>query len=140
LLRRIYDDPMTRSNDWRLVRNERGLIVGVHSRSEAKPIRRAHFRSEHAGFEEAASYAEWRFMAVREPLLRDRRPSPPDAGASGSAAPASRPVSAPPSRPVGEVPHPPNERFRLTQPMPAWSSQLLTWRIASQNNVVRLHI
>jgi type II secretory pathway pseudopilin PulG len=105
-LRRIYDDPMTRSTDWGLVRNERGLIIGVHSRSEAKPMRRAHFASEHGGFEEAATYSEWRFMAIRETRLRDRPPSPPGAGTSGSAAPASRPGPAPSSRPVGEEAQP----------------------------------
>jgi type II secretory pathway pseudopilin PulG len=105
-LRRIYDDPMTRSTDWGVVRNERGLIVGVHSRSEARPMRRANFAPEHAGFEDAATYAEWRFMAVREPRLRDRRPSLPGGAASGSAPPTSRPDPEPPSTPVGEEPQP----------------------------------
>jgi len=73
-LRRVYDDPMTRSTDWALIRNERGRIVGVHSRSAARPLRRAHFAPEQAGFEEAASYAEWRFTAVRELRLRERKP------------------------------------------------------------------
>lgn len=92
-LRRIYDDPMTRSTDWGLVRNERGLIIGVHSRSERQPMRRAHFPPELAGFEEAATYSEWRFTAIREPRGRDRPSSPPDGAAGGSAAPALRPAA-----------------------------------------------
>ena len=100
-LRRIYDDPMTRSTDWGVIRNERGLIVGVHSRSEARPMRRAHFPPEQAGFEEATRYADWRFSALRETRLRERTPSLPDGAAGGSAAPPSQPASAPSSRPVG---------------------------------------
>lgn len=39
-LRRIYDDPMTGKKDWGLVRMG-GRIVGVHSVSEGRPLRRA---------------------------------------------------------------------------------------------------
>lgn len=60
-LRRIYVDPMTRSDEWGLIR-EHGRIVGVHSLSSGEPIKLAGFDPEEAHFEGARRYSEWRFM------------------------------------------------------------------------------
>lgn len=60
-LRRIYVDPMTRSEEWGLIR-EHGRIVGVHSLSSGEPIKLAGFDPEEAHFEGARRYSEWRFM------------------------------------------------------------------------------
>lgn len=62
-LRRIYADPMTGRADWSLIKDGQGGVVGVHSRSGAKPIKTGHFRVEDGEFAEAESYAQWRFIA-----------------------------------------------------------------------------
>jgi type II secretory pathway pseudopilin PulG len=60
-LRRIYFDPMTSSADWGLVM--RGdAVIGVYSRSSAVPMKSARFSQEDAGFEEAATYSDWKFV------------------------------------------------------------------------------
>ena len=75
-LRRIYVDPMTGKADWGLVmRGDR--IVGVYSRSEAEPIKRAGFAAADAAFETATAYSEWRFVHA------------PGTGAAGGPAPAA---------------------------------------------------
>lgn len=69
-LRRIYVDPMTRSDEWGLIR-EHGRIVGVHSLSSGEPIKLAGFDPEEAHFEGARRYSEWCFTVgpqVVEPV------------------------------------------------------------------------
>jgi type II secretory pathway pseudopilin PulG len=63
-LRRIYRDPMTGQSEWGLVRTADGAIVGVHSLSEAPPLKRAGFPPEDASFAGSTSYSQWRFMAL----------------------------------------------------------------------------
>lgn len=82
-LRQIYEDPMTRSTDWGLLRDPQGRLVGVYSRAEGVPARQARFAPAYAHFEGAKSYADWRFMAVALPA------APPPVRAQGGAAPAS---------------------------------------------------
>jgi hypothetical protein len=65
-LRQVYEDPMTRSTEWGLIRNAQGRIVGVHSRADGKPLKTGRFAAAHANFEVAATYADWRFTAVPE--------------------------------------------------------------------------
>ena len=60
-LRRIYRDPLSGRAEWGLVR-EGERIVGVHSLSEAVPIRRADLPPELGSeAEHAASYRAWIF-------------------------------------------------------------------------------
>ena len=61
-LRKLYPDPMTGSADWALVDAPGGGIMGVHSRSEAAPVKTGNFRLENAGFEAAGSYMDWKFI------------------------------------------------------------------------------
>lgn len=63
-LRRVYPDPMTREARWGLVRGPDGGIMGVHSLSEARPIKRAGFPIVLRRFESATSYREWVFAYV----------------------------------------------------------------------------
>ncbi|MEY2689787.1 MAG: hypothetical protein RL375_3986 [Pseudomonadota bacterium] len=74
-LRQVYVDPITRSTDWGLIRNEAGRIVGVYSRSEDTPIKTGHFATADADFEGARRYADWRFSAVATPGLRRLPPA-----------------------------------------------------------------
>jgi type II secretory pathway pseudopilin PulG len=63
-LRRIYDDPMTGTNNWALVRDPRGLI-GVHSTSQNVPLRKAGFSAAQDSFRNARGYHEWVFGAAQ---------------------------------------------------------------------------
>jgi type II secretory pathway pseudopilin PulG len=71
-LRRIPVDPVTGHAEWGLIRAPDGGIRGVHSLSEAVPIKRAGFAAGEAGFADASRYADWRFEHVDPPP-----PAPP---------------------------------------------------------------
>lgn len=58
-IRQLYDDPI--GGHWRILRNERGRIVGVASGSDEEPFKRAGFRGDNAVFDGAESYREWEF-------------------------------------------------------------------------------
>lgn len=59
-LRRIYQDPVSGTADWGYVRVG-GRIVGVHSLSEAEPLKRDGFEPDDAAFSGAARYSDWVF-------------------------------------------------------------------------------
>lgn len=61
-LRRIYPDPITGGAEWGLVASPDGGIMGVHSLSQKRPIKRAGFRPLDKFFEEAETYADWAFV------------------------------------------------------------------------------
>jgi type II secretory pathway pseudopilin PulG len=73
-LRRIYADPMTGQPDWALVEAPGGGIMGVHSRSEAAPVKTGNFDAADGDFADAQRYADWQF--VHKP------PEPPAGGAA----------------------------------------------------------
>jgi type II secretory pathway pseudopilin PulG len=74
-LRRLYADPMTGKADWVPVPTSDGSgIVGVRSRSEARPIKKGNFDAADAAFEEAKRYAEWQFVYV--PPTTPNNPAP----------------------------------------------------------------
>jgi len=62
-LRRAYPDPVTGSNDWKLL-SEGGRIYGIHSSSTAETIKRANFPRRYAEFANARTYTEWQFFYV----------------------------------------------------------------------------
>ncbi len=61
-LRKLYADPMTGKAQWGLVKAPGGGIMGVHSLSNAEPIKRAGFRSRDQSLTGATTYYEWRFI------------------------------------------------------------------------------
>ncbi len=61
-LRRVYLDPMTGSDEWGLVKAASGEILGVFSRSEEIPFKKANFRKADASFEGKQRYSEWTFV------------------------------------------------------------------------------
>lgn len=65
-LRKLYRDPMTAAGQWAVVRNESGDVIGVHSLSTVKPIKRAGFPTELASFANAQHYSDWRFVYLPE--------------------------------------------------------------------------
>jgi type II secretory pathway pseudopilin PulG len=98
-LRKIYFDPMTRTQDWGLVKEPGGGILGVYSKGTDKPLKTARFREEDKGFATALSYADWKFVYGTGSLLG---PTPgaqqgvpsllaPPAGDQGTAVPIAPP-------------------------------------------------
>jgi type II secretory pathway pseudopilin PulG len=63
-LRRLYVDPMTNVADWELIQAVDGGIIGVASASGQRPIKLAGFSLANKSFEDAKSYAGWRFIYV----------------------------------------------------------------------------
>jgi len=62
-LRKLYADPMTGQADWALVEAPGGGgISGVHSRSDAQPVKTGNFRLQNRAFETAQTYADWKFV------------------------------------------------------------------------------
>ena len=60
-LRKVFVDPMTGKSDWGLV-IVAGRIAGVHSLSEAVPIKQDAFPPEFAGLRGKQKYSEWQFV------------------------------------------------------------------------------
>ena len=61
-LRRLYPDPITGSADWGLVEAPGGGVMGVYSKSDARPIKSGNFSLKDAQFETAQAYADWKFI------------------------------------------------------------------------------
>jgi type II secretory pathway pseudopilin PulG len=60
-LRKLYPDPVT-GKEWGLVKAPDGGVWGVHSLSEARPLKSSGFKVRDAGFEGAQRYADWKFI------------------------------------------------------------------------------
>jgi len=84
-LRKIYKDPMTGEDDWVLILDERQRIKGVHSASDAKPLKRDNFDPGDETFRGKTRYSEWVFEYV------------PAAPAAPTPAPTPTPTPAPTS-------------------------------------------
>jgi type II secretory pathway pseudopilin PulG len=63
-LRRLYPDPMTGSTDWDLITAPGGGIMGIASKSNLVPMKRANFDLPDAAFTEAQCYCAWQFVYV----------------------------------------------------------------------------
>jgi hypothetical protein len=73
-LRKIYFDPITRSQEWGLV-TENGRIVGIHSLSEREPMKISGFEPDDADFEGAKHYSDWVFRADRSAIVTAGQPN-----------------------------------------------------------------
>lgn len=69
-VRKIFVDPMTGNAEWGTVELADGQVVGVHSLSDAKPLKKAGFGASDTDFAGKEKYSEWVFMA---PTRRGRR-------------------------------------------------------------------
>lgn len=67
-LRQLYPDPITGSKQWGLIAAPGGGIMGVHSLSDAKPIKIAGFEPENQAFENRSRYSEWVFVVQPVPV------------------------------------------------------------------------
>ena len=91
-LRRLYADPVTRSNDWALIKTPDGRIAGVHSQSAAEPWKKADFPRRWEDFKDRKTYAEWRFVA-NTGVLGENRPAAGVSGVAATSVPASASAS-----------------------------------------------
>jgi type II secretory pathway pseudopilin PulG len=60
-LRRLYEDPLTGSQDWGLKQDAAGRIIGIFSLAPGKPIKQTGFDARHQSFEQAEIYSDWVF-------------------------------------------------------------------------------
>jgi len=103
-LRQLYRDPMTGGYGWGLVR-EQGAIVGVHSLSQARPLKQAGFAGQFAGFADAERYQGWRFIYSRDSVTKVAGDLPGAAGQQQNAlTPADAPLSSLASTITGAMP------------------------------------
>jgi type II secretory pathway pseudopilin PulG len=61
-VRQVYMDPITRSENWGLVRANDGGIAGVYSLSDAVPIRSGALTVGDVRLPAASRYADWQFV------------------------------------------------------------------------------
>lgn len=61
-LRRLYKDPLTGEN-FVLIKNGAGDIIGVRSSSELEPFKKDGFPAIYASFTNRQQYRQWRFLA-----------------------------------------------------------------------------
>ncbi|OGA78200.1 MAG: hypothetical protein A3G81_31265 [Betaproteobacteria bacterium RIFCSPLOWO2_12_FULL_65_14] len=61
-LRKLYPDPVTGEGQWGLVEAPGGGIMGVYSKSEARPVKSGGFSLANKTFQDAARYADWKFF------------------------------------------------------------------------------
>lgn len=60
-LRRLYEDPLTGSQDWGLKQDATGHIIGIFSLAPGRPIKQTGFDTSHPSFAQAESYSDWIF-------------------------------------------------------------------------------
>jgi type II secretory pathway pseudopilin PulG len=65
-LRKVYKDPITEDGAWGLIKDSKGGIKGVFSRSNIKPIKTGNFSKAYEDFEKAKTYSDWRFLHTKE--------------------------------------------------------------------------
>ena len=70
-LRKLYRDPITGTTDWGLITAPGGGIMGVYSKSDAAPLKRAEFDVPNRPFEDRArqlkekmAYSDWQFVYI----------------------------------------------------------------------------
>lgn len=63
-IRKLYKDPVTKNGEWELIYNSTDKIIGVHSKSEEKPLKTGNFKSEYKNFEKADKYSDWTFIFI----------------------------------------------------------------------------
>ena len=60
-LRKVYRDPMTGKSEWGVVEGPGGGIMGVYSKSEARPLKSGNLPRGDESFADAKAYTEWKF-------------------------------------------------------------------------------
>jgi hypothetical protein len=97
-LRRLYPEPVTGSDEWGIVKAPDGGVMGVHSRSEDKPIKVAGFPLLYQSFEGAKTYADWKFVYTPPAAAAPLKPAVPGAAAPTAPVPPAATQAPPASR------------------------------------------
>jgi type II secretory pathway pseudopilin PulG len=86
-LRKLYRDPITGTTDWGLIAAPGGGIMGIYSKSELAPLKRADFDAQNLELEDRArllgdklAYKDWHFVATLAPPARAPLPLKPPPG------------------------------------------------------------
>ncbi|MFC0250879.1 type II secretion system protein [Massilia consociata] len=117
-LRKIFVDPVSGKAEWGLVTaGDGGRILGVHSLSQARPLKVGGFDARFPGFENRERLSEWKFMAAEQGAGAPLAPGGAPAGMSPlpGTAPQPQPGTAPPAPPP---PAPPPARQPEPEPEP----------------------
>lgn len=61
-LRNLYRDPVTNQQQWGIITALEGGVMGVHSLSDAQPIKSTNFSYQDREFEGATKYSDWKFI------------------------------------------------------------------------------
>ena len=61
-LRKLFIDPMTGDNNWGLVRDAAGGIIGAHSMSNEETIKKSNFKLADRFFQGKRLYSDWVFV------------------------------------------------------------------------------
>lgn len=72
-LRKLYRDPITGQDRWGLVMAPEGGIMGVHSLSNAQPVKVAGFGYLDRSLEGAGKYSEWVFSYAPSAQIQRRQ-------------------------------------------------------------------
>lgn len=64
-IRVLYPNPMTEDGSWQLIRVA-GRIQGVTTNSDQAPIKVSGFDTMYASFEQAQTYADWKFVYQKD--------------------------------------------------------------------------
>lgn len=62
-LRRLYEDPMTKKQNWLLIM-QNNRVIGVYSNSKIKPIKMTDFPAAYENFSNAKTYQDWKFVHI----------------------------------------------------------------------------
>jgi len=62
-LRRLYEDPMTKKQNWLLIM-QNNRVIGVYSNSKIKPIKMTDFPAAYEDFGNAKTYQDWKFVHI----------------------------------------------------------------------------
>ncbi|HZO01481.1 MAG TPA: type II secretion system protein [Burkholderiales bacterium] len=89
-LRKLYPDPITGKDEWGLVKSADGGFAGVHSLSEAAPVKTAGFAVRDASFEGKTKYAEWQFVFAPPQAPAAKPGAKPAPGATPEASPVPK--------------------------------------------------
>lgn len=71
-IRKLYKDPITGSDEWGLIKDKAGGIIGVYSQSEQKPMKQAQFSKTDQLFTSKEKYSDWQFIFTPKILKNNR--------------------------------------------------------------------
>lgn len=74
-LRKLYCDPMSGQAEWGLVELPGVGIVGIHSLSDAVPLKNSNFSNADLEFQGKASYSEWTFLYQPKQGIKLQQPA-----------------------------------------------------------------